>query len=132
MPTYSADQIVGKTLIAKKPVALKRLPAKSAPTVYTVPTGGTVGVVYSWIQRDGLLWWMFYDSNQKTYYAQQQPNTYDMGALGAQGVESLEQVQEDEEKAESPVSYYLEKYLKPIMWAGVAYFAWKAFNDTKR
>lgn len=129
MPTYSANQIVGKTLIAKKPVAIKRLPSKSAPTVYTVPVGSTVGVVYSWISRDGLVWWMYYDDKGNTYYTQHEPGRYDVGALSAQGTQSLEQIQEDQKKDDSPVGYYIEKLAKPVVMVVIGYFFLNAVLD---
>lgn len=129
MPTYTADQIVGKTLIARKPIAIKRETRKSAPTVYTVRPGITVGVVYSWVQGDGGIWWMYLDQNQKTYYTYHEPGAYDIGALGAQGVESLESVQEQKEKEENPVGFYVQKFLKPVTIAVVGYFGLKAVLD---
>lgn len=132
MPTFSAADIVGKTLIAKKPVALKRLPQKTATTVYTVPAGQTVGVVYSWVQADGALWWMFYDQNQKTYYAIHEPGLYDIGALNAQGTVSLEQVQEDQAKHDNPISYFGDKLLKYVTWGVGLYLGAQLFIDWEK
>lgn len=129
MPTFSADQIVGKTLIARKNIALKRLPSKSAQTVYTATPGTTVGVVYSWVQADGGLWWMYYDSKGNTYYTYHEPGAYDIKSLNAQGVESLEQVQEDKDAAENPVGFYVSKFLKPVTYAVVGYFGLKVVLD---
>lgn len=126
MPTYTADQIVGRTLIARKKIPIKRLPSKSAATVYTASPGTTVGVVYSWVNGDGGIWWQYLDQNQKPFYTYHEPGAYDIGALGAQGVESLEQVQEQKEKDENPVGYYVTKLLKPVTFAVVGYFGIKA------
>lgn len=129
MPTYSADQIVGKTLVAKKKVAIHRLPSKDSPVVYQVNPGITVGVVYSWVQGSNGIWWMYYDSNNKPYYTLHEPGMYDIKTLTAQGVESLEQIQEAEKKAEDPIGYYLTKLLKPAVFAVVGYFGIKAILD---
>lgn len=129
MPTYTADQIVGKTMIARKNIPLKREPRKSAETVYVAKPGITVGVVYSWVNADGGIWWMYYDQNGKTYYTYHEPGAYDIKSLDAQGVESLEQVQEDKQKAESPVSYYVTKLLKPVTYVIIGYFGLKAALD---
>lgn len=129
MPTYTADQIVGKTLIAKKNVALKREPRKSAETVFVVKPGITIGVVYSWVNADGGIWWMYYDQNGKTYYTYHEPGAYDIKSLTAQGVESLEEVQEDKEKTENPIGYYVTKLLKPVTYAVIGYFGLKAVLD---
>jgi len=52
MAEYNADQIIGKSLIGKKQVEIKRSPYSSSPVVYKTNTGDTVGVVYSWIQNE--------------------------------------------------------------------------------
>lgn len=129
MPTFTADQIVGKTLIARKNIALKREPRKSAETVYVARPGITVGVVYSWVTADGGLWWMYYDEKGKTYYTYHEPGAYDIKSLTAQGVESLEQVQEKQDKADDPVGYYVSKFLKPTMYVVIGYFGLKALLD---
>lgn len=129
MPTFSADQIVGKTLIARKNIPLKRQPHKSAATVYTVRPGITVGVVYSWVQGEGGIWWMYYDQNGATYYTFHEPGAYDIQSITAQGVESLEQVQENQQAQENPVGFYLTKLLKPVTYAVVGYFGLKAVLD---
>lgn len=129
MPTFSANDIVGKTLIARKSIPLKRLPQKSASTIYTAKPGITVGVVYSWVEGDGGLWWMYYDQNGRTYYTFHEPGAYDIKSITAQGVESLEQVQEQQDKKDDPVGFYISKFLKPVTYAVVGYFGLKAVLD---
>ncbi len=132
MPTYSANDIIGKTLIAKKNIAIKRQPSRGAPTVFTVRPGSTVGVVYSWIQREGALWWMMYDDKGNTYYVYHEPGAYDIGALNAQGAVSLEQVQEQQAAADNPVNYYVSKLVKPIAWGVGLYFGIKLLIDLEK
>ncbi|MEO6498294.1 MAG: hypothetical protein ABIN95_04745 [Mucilaginibacter sp.] len=100
MATYNADQIIGKSLIAKKPVVLKRTANDSAKTIYTVPVGGTVGVVYSYIGGGSApLWWMFYDSNQATYYAKHESGLFDLDVLKDQGaLDTKEQADQEKQK----------------------------------
>lgn len=129
MPTFSAADIVGKTLIAKTKVAIKRQPSKAAPTVFTVSPGETVGVVYSWVNADGELWWMYYDNNKNPYYTQHGTGIYDIKSLNAQGTISLEQVQENTTKADTPVSYYLDKLTTPAVWGIGIYFAIKIYKE---
>lgn len=131
MPTFSVDQIVDKTLIAKKPVPIKRLPLDTAPTVYTVKPGETVGVVYSWVSRDGSIWWEYYDSNKNAYYTKHEPGTYDIKSLEAQGTISLEQQQDETKKDESPVTYYLDKLTTPLVWGIVLYMGVKIYKELK-
>lgn len=85
MPYYSADQIIGKNLIAASLVPLKRLASQSSPTVFTVPVGSNVGTVFSYVIREGKLWWMFYDENGRPYYSEQKTGYYNLAHLQDQG-----------------------------------------------
>jgi hypothetical protein len=99
MATYSADQIIGKSLIAKEQTNLKRLPSSSASTIHKVPSGGHIGIVQSWVFENGEgspLWWLFYDSKGRAYYAKHKEGAFDVKALKDQGALS---VKEQEEKA---------------------------------
>jgi len=103
---YSAAQIVGKQLTARQSIALKRQPQDNATTVYTAPVGANIGVVYSWVGGDEgkPLWWMFYDKNQKTYYAKHESGAFDIGALQDQGALDVKQEKEAEKKKEDEQS----------------------------
>lgn len=116
MPTFSANDILDKTLIAKKTVAIRRSPDTTAPVVFNVKPGETVGVVYSWVQRGGHLWWMYYDNQGGTYYTIHEPGLYDIQSLQAQGSVSLEDVQEQQAKANSPITYYGDKLFTLATW----------------
>lgn len=124
----SADQVVGKTLIAKTPVPLKRYAQASAPAVYTVKSGNVVGIVYSWVMDGPTLYWAFYDQNGNPYYAEHRPGRFSVAALQQQGAQTLEDIKEEKEKAENPISYTISKILTPVAWAAVAFFAIKAFQ----
>lgn len=101
--TLSADQIVEKTLIAKKKVQLKRLPTDDAKVTFTVQPGGTVGRVYSWTGGTGTspLWWMFYDENGKTYYAKHEPGLFDITVIKEQGASTVKVNTEKEAEAKN-------------------------------
>lgn len=129
MPTYTADQIVGRTLIARQNIPLKRQPSKLASTIYIAKPGITVGVVYSWVNGDGGIWWLFLDKDQKPYYTFHAPGLYDIQSLNAQGVESLEATQEDKDRAENPLGYYISKFTKPALWIIGGYFVLRAALD---
>jgi hypothetical protein len=134
MATFSADQIVSKTLIARRAVNLKRLPQDDAKTIYTVPAGGTVGVVYSWTGGNtSPLWWMFYDENQKTYYAKHESGAFDIDTLKDQGaLDVKQQAEAEKEKADNGGSMFdfpnpfegfgesLEKTMKTVVIVGGA------------
>lgn len=94
---YSADQIVDKTLIAAKEVAVKSEPFDAAPKVRTIAPGATVGMVYSWLEprpgRSGL-YWQFKDGNG-FYYVRHKAGLFDEQFLKDQFT------QEEIEKANS-------------------------------
>lgn len=99
---YDANQIIGKTLFAARPVPIKRYPAASYPVVYTAPVGASIGKVESWVMNGFDLWWMFYDQNNKPYYAKHEPSYFsikDLKEQGAQTVLEVKQAQEAKEKS---------------------------------
>lgn len=101
MASYSADQIIGKNLVAKRSVALKRLPQASAATIYTVAPGNNVGTVYSYVGgREGQpLWWQFLDAKGRYYYALHDSAAFSLDVIRDQGAMSeAEQAKEQAEK----------------------------------
>ncbi len=120
--TYSADQIVGKNLIANKAVNILRLPNDAAKPVYTVPAGSTVGVVVSYLKpaadrNRSTLYWMFYDQNNKPYYVKHQIDLFDVKNLKEQGTLTVKD-QTDQNK-EKDFHYYISEYAPKIL-IGVA------------
>lgn len=91
--TYSAAQIVGKNLIAARPVKLTRSPSAQAPEIYTAQAGQSVGVVFSWVGGGdkGPLWWQFLDSNKRPYYALHEQGAFSLEVLQAQGTLTVEE-----------------------------------------
>ena len=136
MPRYyigediiSADQVVGKTLIAKKSVSLKRTAQASAPVIYTAKPGQIVGTVYSWVMQGTTLYWAFYDDKNLPYYAEHRPGLFSVEALQQQGAQTLEDIQNEQAQAANPVTYAIEKITKPLVLAGAAYLIIKAFQN---
>lgn len=96
MPTFNADQIIGKTLIAKSQVPLYRLPNDGAEVVFNVSPGQNLGIVYSYLSpgpNRTNLYWMFKDANNKFYYSEHKQGIYDVKELANQGALTLEQQQ---------------------------------------
>lgn len=101
MPTYPVDQIIGKGLVAKQPVKIKRAASDQAADVYTVPTGTSVGIVYSYLMPTAgrsTLYWEFIDSNGRSYYAAHRPGFYDVESLKNQGALTFEEQKKQEEE----------------------------------
>lgn len=126
--TFNADQVIGKTLMAKKNIALKNLPQDAAPTVATVAPGQPVGSVYSYVNpapgRTNLYWQI--TSSGKAYWVKHEIGAFDVSNLKVQGVKTSEQVLAEkraiEEKENDPVLYYFKKIGLPIaLGVGVVY-----------
>lgn len=99
--TYSADEIVDKTLFTKKSLPYyDSVPSKynTATVIGTIGAGLAAGQVYSYIDADpyenrDTLWWMFYPGglSGNYYYMPHRQGDFDMAKLEAQGVLSEEQ-----------------------------------------
>lgn len=101
---YNAEDIVGKTLFAKRAVDLSR--SAGGNTVFTAKAGDALGVVYSWVTKessDGMkLYWMFYDANKRPYYAKHETGAFDVNSLTQQGVTTtLEQIKAEKRDSET-------------------------------
>ena len=118
MALYSVDQIINRTLIAKEPVKIKRLPFDSEPTVYTVQPGATVGTVYSYLlpmAGRSNLYWMFYDEFNRPYYAEHKEGRYSLTALQAQGAKTDLEIEQDKARANETLGQKLERYANYIL-----------------
>lgn len=124
----SASEVVGKTLIARTSVPLTRWPKSDSPVIYTAKAGESVGVVYSWVMEGTKLYWMFYDQYGKPYYAEHKTGRFSVEALQQQGAKTLQDIQEAKAKEENPIAYTITQIVKPLVWAGTAYFIIKAFR----
>lgn len=99
MEQFYADQLIGKSLVARIKIPLKRLPDSNATTIYTVQPGNPVGIVYSFTGGKGSpLWWMFYDQNGKAYYVEHNDSAFDVKLIKDQGALN---VAEETKKAEA-------------------------------
>lgn len=95
MSSYNASEIIGKTLIAARPVDLKRLPYDASPAVYTAARGQSVGVVYSYLLPGpgrANLYWVFNDKFGNSYYAKHEAGAFSLTALTDQGAQTTLQV----------------------------------------
>lgn len=84
--TFSADQIIGKTLYANATVKLYKLPDTSSQLMNTINRPNVVGVVYSYILRNGALWWQLTDMA----YVKHEPGLFDIQKLTDQGAIDME------------------------------------------
>lgn len=125
MPIYSAADIIGKTLIAKKSIGIKREPTDLSNIILTVQPGQSVGIVdsyYNVIPGRSVLYWGFKDANGRNYYSPHLEGYYDIRALSDQGVLTTQEKTELELKANESTKSFIERNLKNIVIiAAVAY-----------
>lgn len=112
--SYSADEIIGKTLVAKVRVGYYTDPTDSAKPIGYVAAGQPIGVVYSYLMpnptygRSGL-WWAFKGSSGNFYYVKHQLDTFDVDSLKQQGaLTEMEKI----EAAQSENLPWYEKLIK--------------------
>lgn len=117
MASYNAAAIVGKTLRANTAVQLKRLPADSAPVIFTVKAGQPVGTVFSYIlpgTNNSRLYWMFKDETGRNYYAEHQEGRFNISALKEQGVPTTQQETTAAAQANEPITKFIERNITKI------------------
>lgn len=106
MPSTTADKVIGKTLYARQPVQLFKY--VGSESFKTLPTNSVIGVVWSWIVKDGSLYWVFEDNNKKFYYVKHDANKI---KLAKESEQEIKNIQEEEKlKQRGVIPYYIEKY----------------------
>lgn len=122
MAEINASKIIGKTLFAAK--QLDKLSA-GLQKIGVFKPGETVGVVYSYITRNGQVYWMFYDAFSKAYYVKHSADSFKF-TKDVQNALQEQQIQEEKELIEKKgaIPYYIEKYGKWVLYSivGVALF----------
>ena len=123
MAEISADKIIGKTLFAKKQI--DKLDS-SLRKIGVFAPGVSVGIVYSYIVRNGNVYWMFYDLMNKPYYVKHTGDSFKFSG----GVEEAVQQQKIEKEKQliqdkGAIPFYIEKYGKWVLIGivGVALFS---------
>jgi hypothetical protein len=127
MPTFSAAEIVGKTLIARQNIQVFNAPSykPGALQVATVKPGQPVGVVFSWTggKAGKPLNWQFSDGG-RFFYVQHKAGAFDVSALKQQGALTPTEIQERERKEQQtlPEQIFegLGKGARNVFFAGVA------------
>lgn len=104
--SYSAADIIGKSLIAKRPIPVYSNTSAGAKPLLVIPPGGTVGVVYSYIvpkPGNPYMYWQFESPvTKRMYYAKHVVGSFDERSLKDQGVKTAEErTKAEEEKTET-------------------------------
>lgn len=98
MPLYNANDIVDKTLYAKKLVNVYSAPNNLLTPLYVVSPGNIVGVVYSWVKKNDIVYWHLYDNTFVTHDS----DKFSLEKLQEQGAQSTEEKLEAEAEANMP------------------------------
>jgi hypothetical protein len=119
MPSFNAADVVGRTLIARTGVSLKRDPSDTGAVIYTVPSGGTVGVVDTYLLPKAgrsFLYWGFKDSSGRPYYAEHKEGLFDVKSLSEQGALTTAQTTAAAAAANQTTS---DKIFTVVKYAGI-------------
>jgi len=140
MPTFSADQIVGKSLIAKKTVTVYDLPfyAPGAKVITQVRPGQTLGVVFSYVggTPGKPLNWEFKGNAGKMYYVPHVTGYFDVNALRDQGAQTSAEIKQQQEEEQMSTGDKLTDYLKKsgnvVLYGGLAILALSVFLKNRK
>lgn len=112
------EQVIGKSLFAKRVINIRSHPSESATIIKKVNPGEFVGVLYSWLNpKQGRpdMWFMFYDENNKPYYTVSGEGLYDIRTLREQGTKTTEELVKEKELQDESFSVYVKKILPKIL-----------------
>lgn len=151
MPTFNADEVIGKTLFAKKDIPIWKLP--NQPSInqkgiiwknVIVKKGDPIGRVFTYVGGTGVnpLYWAFDTPNinagqvGKVFYVQHHEGDFDVKSLREQGVlttKEKEDLKADEDKSTGDkITDALKKGGKYILIAAAAFFALKMYKEFKK
>lgn len=129
MPTYSAADIIGKTLIAKKNINVVKSAKDSAKVAFVVKPGQSVGTVVSYLLPNAdrkSLYWVFYTTSKIPYYVAHKEGLFDLKVLKDSGVKTTEEKTEEEtSKNQTFGDKALQTLQKVALWGIVSYFGFK-------
>jgi hypothetical protein len=106
---FSADQVIGKQLIANKRINVRKLAGTDAPVLYVAEAGQSVGTVYSWVKRGNEIWWQL----DPRGFVQHNAGWYSIKALKDQGTITVKQQEEAKKEAEKSFTDKLGDFFSP-------------------
>ncbi|MFA5297625.1 MAG: hypothetical protein WC389_05390 [Lutibacter sp.] len=116
--SYSADDIIGKTLIAKQTTSGYNLPNVNANKIASYKPGSVIGVVYSFIQNTQGLFWVINLKGGKSIYLLHAAGKYSIKALKDQGAKTdTEKAREQAKKdaKEAPIGQTAKLQLMSLL-----------------
>lgn len=122
---FSADQIIGKKIYAK--TAVKALNSALQPTGQVFPAGRLIGTVWSYVIRNGMVYWII--GNQNGFLIKQDAAQLSLDPQERKDLELRQQRQQIQDKG--AIAFYIEKYGKWLLLAGLASVAIREFIKRK-
>jgi hypothetical protein len=152
MPEFNAEQIIGKTLYAKKDLPIWKLPRQLSLNDkgiiwknVSVKKGDSIGEVYSYVGTNtpnDPLFWMFKTPNVNSgqigayFYVEHKEGNFDVKSLREQGVLTTKEIKElkaDENKSTGDkITDAVKKGGKYILIAGAIFYAIKMYKEFKK
>ena len=134
--TYSAADIIGKTLFAKGyKVNLRRGASSDSEIVGQTQPGEAVGVVYSYIMQPDGLWWQIDRPAGAAVWARHNKDAFDIEALKQQGVQTTEEKIKEAKEAEmttgEKIFSFAKKGLTIAAIVAAGYFIFKELKAKK-
>ncbi len=136
----SPDQIVGKTLFAQTRINVRNLPSTTAKILRVTTAGENVGVVFSYVLRDGKYWWQLDEDGSK--WVQHNAGWYSLKLLKDQGALTVKEVEAAKKEQEKSLIDKLKeglvpggtilKYGVPILILGVGFMVADRFLPKKQ
>jgi hypothetical protein len=137
MKEYSLSQLIGKTLYSKKEISLYATTASKKPYAIVKP-GNYIGVLNSWIEKDGNLWLLFKYGANNQFVIKAEPGSIDTSNLAAQGAKTVEQEKKAEDQKvllesglTGKIEYFIKKYGLYLIGAIIAGQAIKGYLSKK-
>ena len=131
--TVSVNKIIGKGLIAKKNV--DRLNS-SLQKIGTYKPGESIGVVYSYIQRNGKIYWMFQPDFMPPYLVEHTSTSFQItddiaNVIKEQKLQREKELRDQEIEIKGAIPYYIEKYGKFLVLIIAGVYLTKSFITKK-
>ena len=129
MPSTPVTAFIGKGLYAKKNIDKLDLSRKK---IGQFKSGDFVGNIYSWIERDGAIYWLFKPIYGNDYLVKHDPYGFKLTNEIRDAIE-IEDAKREKEKQDllkqekGSISYYIEKYGIWVLGAVLASVALKEY-----
>jgi len=130
---FSVTQIIGKTLYGiHEAIKVHHLPVEASNVIRTVPKGAPVGVVFSYVLREGVVWWQLENSG----WVKHEKGKFSISHLLDQG--AIDEATLNAPTTKERLTILFDNILKTANWLVpilsilfVVYFLTKAYKTAK-